>query len=861
MIVLLALAVRLIKPDFLDLNDDEAFFVQIAHLGTYLQAMKVSEPHPPLYLAMLQGWMLAAGPTEFAIRYLTIAQGVLLVAALYRVGRQLGGNPLGLATAFVAALNPYQILYSQTARDYELACLFGALSFFVLLKALPRPRLIPLYVALALLALYSHYYAMGVVAFEQVLLLIALIRQAGASPRRWRDWLVAEGVMALLYLPWLGYVAHTIATYNPGHGTPRIVWDSFVQAFQFYNFGETFDPTRILLPSLAVGLMVLLGLAGLWRHGGSRALWLSAGYQLSVILFGFITFVHTNQFGARFIFIGSPGYYLVLGGAMVLLWRTWRFWAILPVAVIAYLGATAIHNRVLTHRYVTNGYRELGAYLAAHVSARDTVLLDGVSQWFQYWYYAEFRNGVTQRVEFMPRDASGNGADGTAVSVSQTAAMLKQLASSSSGLWFINSDALRYDPHLDTERLLAANWFPAYQHNFVFQTVTYFGVAADGPLQARSSAIDGWQAVQASVASAPAAAGRPLDATVVWRASRANPPLFKDSLRLVNSAGAIAGQQDGQLQDGFFSPSGMRAGSTFVDHRGLIVPVGTPPGVYHLQLVAYNPATGAALGAPLALGPVTIDHAQPQPPVTDGLVPLHLAIDGRTLLGTRLPSAPSTAGGRVPITLLWSGGRVAPNATVDVGIGPDHVRHVIGGAYPTSQWQPEDVVRDTFELRTPVDLPPGKQPVTIAGEIIGQVTIAPGHYTFTPPAIPHQLGSRFGDIAQLLGWGAQPGRVTLRVTLYWKVLGETDTSYAVFVHLVDAAGAIRAQADVPPGTDNWVTGEIVTTSYDLSTNQGLAQAHLEVGLYDAASGKRLPVCTRPGCARPGDHVVIPLSGA
>ncbi|MGH2520251.1 MAG: hypothetical protein ACRDF8_10635, partial [Chloroflexota bacterium] len=466
---------------------------------------------------------------------------------------------------------------------------------------------------------------------------------------------MADGVMALLYLPWLGYVAHTIASYNPGHGTPRIMWDSFVQAFQFYNFGDTFDPTRILLPSLLVGPMVLLGLVGLWRQGGARALWLSAGYQLSVILFGFATFVHTNQFGARFIFIGSPGYYLVLAGAIVLLWRAWRVSAILPVALIAYLGAAAIHNRVLTHRYVTNGYRELGSYLAAHVAPGDTVLLDGVSQWFQYWYYAEFRNGVTQRVEFMPRDASGNGADGTPVSVPQTTALLKQLAASSSGLWFINSDALRYDPHLDTERLLAANWFPAYQHNFVFQGVTYFGVAPDGPLQTRSSAIDGWQAVQASVASAPVAAGRPLGVTVVWRASRANPPLFKDSLRLVDAAGAVAGQQDGQLEDGFFSPSGMRPGATFVDHRGLIVPVGTPPGVYQLQLVAYNPATGAALGPPLALGPVTIDHAQPQLPVTDGLAPLHLAIDGQTLLGAQLPSAPSVAGGRMLITLLWSG--------------------------------------------------------------------------------------------------------------------------------------------------------------------------------------------------------------
>src|SRR5436305_15189435 len=102
-ILLAAFGVRVLGLGVLDLSDDEAFFVQIAHNGTYLQLAGSDEPHPPLYLALLQGWMFLAGVTEYAVRSVSVLLGVALAAAMYQLGRHIGGVRLGLAAAAVGA--------------------------------------------------------------------------------------------------------------------------------------------------------------------------------------------------------------------------------------------------------------------------------------------------------------------------------------------------------------------------------------------------------------------------------------------------------------------------------------------------------------------------------------------------------------------------------------------------------------------------------------------------------------------------------------------------------------------------------------------------------------------------------------
>jgi hypothetical protein len=123
--------------------------------------------------------------------------------------------------------------------------------------------------------------------------------------------------------------------------------------------------------------------------------------------------------------------------------------------------------------------------------------------------------------------------------------------------------------------------------------------------------------------------------------------------------------------------------------------------------------------------------------------------------------------------------------------------------------------------------------------------------------------AQFGEVARLLGFdttlttleneGLTPVFVTsmdgtLTFTLYWQAIQETDTSYSVFIHLLDDQGELVSQHDgVPAGgarpTTGWIEGEIIVDEIELPVGE-LVQGQtysIIVGLYDPNSGQRLHV--------------------
>jgi hypothetical protein len=135
---------------------------------------------------------------------------------------------------------------------------------------------------------------------------------------------------------------------------------------------------------------------------------------------------------------------------------------------------------------------------------------------------------------------------------------------------------------------------------------------------------------------------------------------------------------------------------------------------------------------------------------------------------------------------------------------------------------------------------------------LGTVHIEDRPHYFDVPSFAQPVEASFSDLVHLLGYDLQPRDIgpgdRLALTLYWKALGRMDTSYTVFVHLIDDDGQIRAQRDAVPGqgdlpTTGWLEGEIVSDTYALDLDAGLPDGEytLLVGLYDAATGARLPV--------------------
>ncbi|MBE7553381.1 MAG: hypothetical protein HS126_20100 [Anaerolineales bacterium] len=129
--------------------------------------------------------------------------------------------------------------------------------------------------------------------------------------------------------------------------------------------------------------------------------------------------------------------------------------------------------------------------------------------------------------------------------------------------------------------------------------------------------------------------------------------------------------------------------------------------------------------------------------------------------------------------------------------------------------------------------------------MVGQIKIVPKTWPRYQPAQPTQVN--FANTIALIGYDFIPpaeGEGQPAVRLYWQSLAQVSEDYIVFLHLLDASGETVAQADGPPSNNAyptrwWSPGELVADTHSLPAAPGAVT--LRVGLYDLASGQRLPI--------------------
>ncbi len=202
------------------------------------------------------------------------------------------------------------------------------------------------------------------------------------------------------------------------------------------------------------------------------------------------------------------------------------------------------------------------------------------------------------------------------------------------------------------------------------------------------------------------------------------------------------------------------------------------------------------------------------------------------------------------------------------------------GNYPTRAWQPGTIVVDRYEF----DLPPSdfvtqawdlhlalyqeedgaRLPVSIDG------TPAGTHLTLTrlrlPGAAPDcpaeaQLSGalRLGDAVRLTHAAVSPAADHTLVTLCWEAERALPADYTVFVHLLDADGALKTTGDGPPAagafsTSLWQPGDRIVDAHKLP-QPALPGDSIVVGLYNPLDGVRLPAL-RDGAPVPDDALLI-----
>jgi uncharacterized membrane protein len=124
-ILALALILRLVSLADHSLWYDEAFSVLFAQsdVSTMLSGTVSAVEHPLLYYLTLKIWMTIFGASAFAVRLWSVTTGIATIGIIYLIGRDLFSQQTGLVVAFITAVAPFHLQYSQETRMYSLLAL------------------------------------------------------------------------------------------------------------------------------------------------------------------------------------------------------------------------------------------------------------------------------------------------------------------------------------------------------------------------------------------------------------------------------------------------------------------------------------------------------------------------------------------------------------------------------------------------------------------------------------------------------------------------------------------------------------------------------------------------------------------
>jgi len=288
-----ALALRLVTLSRASLWLDEAAEARFAALPLS-DCWSADRNVPPLNRVMLHFWTRAFGDSEFSLRFPAMILGTLCVPAIYLLAAQTFGRRVGLLAAFLTAVSPPAIEFSQEARQYSLLVLVTILATYFFLRSVDKPRAVSfgLYAAFTAIGMYTHYLF--------ALVILAHLAWYAVSGRRSRAGgvgvVLACTLAAVLYLSWLPQlvdaagkqerdwvayplfqVYHTFHHFGPGMSAYDVRWLGSEHRFAGEAFADL-DLVRTYFREPAAGSMPV------------RVIWTLTFYLLSeaVLVFGFV---------------------------------------------------------------------------------------------------------------------------------------------------------------------------------------------------------------------------------------------------------------------------------------------------------------------------------------------------------------------------------------------------------------------------------------------------------------------------------------------------------------------------------------------------------------------------------------------
>jgi len=788
-LVFMAFALYTFRLDYQSLWYDEGFSVYLARMSLgEITARTASDIHPPFYYYLLHFWVKLAGSTEFSLRYLSAVFGVLTVPLMWAVGRRLLGATAAALAAALVCLSPLFLWYSQEARMYTLVTFLCLLSTYLLLRIMDgKGRRAVHWTAYALanvVAVYTHFYAFFVLAFQFLFFLCWwALWSKGRVRQRWptmASLLLCQAAVAVAYLPWSGFVLRRYgADVSYWQGTLRI---GEVLRKTLITFSTGHSVLEIFAQPIAIGYLLILlfalailALQAVRRQppdedlGGvsiplmERRPWLTLlGLVLYLILPCLLLVVISYQrakFHPRYLMLSSPAFFLLIAGGLAALFelaggsagQRRRVALVVGYVLVCYVGVTsgyAIYNAYFDIYFLKDDFRSAARFIEERKGENEVVILTSGHMFpvFTYYYERDDWYPIPDEPTLSAEHVLGYG----------LADELNRILPGKDGVWVLLWQHEVVDPvGFLTMMLGDAGRLVPYEGGFWGLKLLHYALPPDlrfssepQPQHPATVNFDDQIRLLGYSVSAGKASTSGLEVVLYWQAIQQTSEDYKVSLRLRDQTGHEWGGYDGRPTGPLYPTFRWSAGETLFGTALITPTVGTPLGVFQLQVSLYSDVNlvgldvldeqGTPTGTTDTLGsvelssgrPVSVEEIQPSHPVEAQLA------RGLELVGYDVSAGSAQPGDSLQLNLYWHANSLMAEdyvlllqlyteqgQVVDVGVGgPQVVDWVSGGGtsvvgkvyhlanvrYPTSSWRAGEVILGQYDYMVPLDAEPGQ---------------------------------------------------------------------------------------------------------------------------------------------------------
>ena len=364
---------------------DEGFVFHIAEHAPreILKLVAYTDFHPPLfylvthYLTTKLHWPL------WQYRYLTSAFSLIGIAATWAIARRCFGETAAAVAALALAVEPALIEFDRLYRMYAVLVALGALSWWLVLRAVDahgRAR-VWWWLAYGLCALALPYvqYIGALVVASQGAYALTRLRQAWPA-------LICGAIAAAALLPW----AWAIKIQYPNGGyvirldSPEFSWPHVIRASLAYGLPIDWMLRPAFDPIFSVCVMSVL-LAGLWLGRKTLLPFWVAPVALQVV--GSLA-TGKDLVIPRYLYVYVPAFCVAFGAVVAALVGTkLRVAGAALVAVYLGLSAISVYDLIFVPFYQFPNWYEINNLLLPREQRNDLIVMD---QGAEYWVVRDF---------------------------------------------------------------------------------------------------------------------------------------------------------------------------------------------------------------------------------------------------------------------------------------------------------------------------------------------------------------------------------------------------------------------------------------------------------------------------------------